>query len=60
MPSAIHQILLKKLNETSVVLLGIDVWSNRQMSSYIGVSIHLFQIKATQSYADLQTIVTCT
>jgi len=37
--SVIHQILLK-LNETSEVLLTIDVWSNRQMRSYTGVTVH--------------------
>jgi len=36
----IHQILLKKLIETSWVLLTIDVWSNRQMRSYIAVTVH--------------------
>jgi len=36
----IHQILLKKLNESSEVLLTIDVWPNRQMRSYIGVTVY--------------------
>jgi len=37
---------VKKLNETSEVLLTIDIWSNRQMRSYIGVTSHSFQIKS--------------
>jgi len=57
MSSVIHQILLKTLNETSEVLLAIDVLCNRQMSSYIGVTFH-FKLKAAQCYAGLQTIVT--
>jgi len=32
--SVIHQILLKKLNETSDVLFTIDVSSNRQVRSF--------------------------
>jgi len=40
MSSVIHQILLKKLKEISEVLLTNDVWSNKQMSSEIGVCIH--------------------
>jgi len=30
----------EKLNETCEVLLTIDYWSNRQMRSYIGVTVH--------------------
>jgi len=45
MPTVIDQILLKKLNETSEVLLTIDIWSNRKVRSYIGVTAHSFQIK---------------
>jgi len=42
----IHQTLLEKLNETNEVLLTIDIWSNSQMRSYIGVTVHSFQIKS--------------
>jgi len=44
MSTVIHQILVKKLNETSEVLLTIDFWSNRQMRSYIGSTVHLYEI----------------
>jgi len=40
MSTVIHQILVKKLSETSEVLLTIVVWSNSQMGSYIGVTVH--------------------
>jgi len=46
MSTVIHQILVKKLNETSEVLLTIDFWSNRQMRSYIGSTVHLYEIKS--------------
>jgi len=42
----IYQVLLKKLNESSGVLLTIDVRSNRQMRSYTGVTVISFQIKS--------------
>ena len=32
--------LVKNLNEASEVLLTIDIWSNRQMRSYIGIIVH--------------------
>jgi len=32
-------MLLKKLNETSEVLWTIDFWSNRQMRSYLGITV---------------------
>jgi len=35
-----HQILVKKLNETSAVLLTVDVCSSRRMSSYIDITVH--------------------
>jgi len=37
---------VKKLNEASEVLLTVDIWSNRQMRSYIDVTAHSFQIKS--------------
>jgi len=46
MSNVIQQILLEKLSETSEVLLTIDIWSNSQMRSYIGVTAHSFQIKS--------------
>jgi len=41
MSTVIHQMLVKKLNETSEVLLTIDYWSNRQMPTYMGITVHL-------------------
>jgi len=43
MSTVIHQKLKKKFNETTMVLLTIDFWSNRQMNSYIGLglTVHL-------------------
>ena len=48
MSTAMHRILVKKLHETCEVQLTIDFWSNRQMRSYIGVTVHFisFQIKS--------------
>jgi len=43
------QRFTKKLNKTSEVMLTIDVWSNRQMRSYIQILGSLFisfQIKS--------------
>jgi len=41
MSTVVHHILVKKkLKETCEVLLTIDYWSNRQMPSYIGVTVH--------------------
>ena len=40
MSTAMHRILVKKLNETCEVQLTSDFWSNRQMRSYIGVTVH--------------------
>jgi len=41
MSTVIHQILVeKKLNETCEVLLKTDHWSNRQMRSYISITVH--------------------
>jgi len=37
---------VKKINKTSEVLLTVDICSNRQMRSYIGVTAHSFQIKS--------------
>ena len=48
--SVIHQILLKKLNETSEVLLTIDIWSNRQIHSYIGVTVHFSGVRKIFSW----------
>jgi len=59
MSSLIHQILLKKLNETREDLLTIDIWWYRQMRSYTGVTVQ-FKLKAAQCSAGLQTIVTRT
>jgi len=40
MTTMIHQILVKKLNDTYEVSLSIDHWSNRQMPSYIGITVY--------------------
>jgi len=40
MSTMIHLVLVKKLNETYEVLLTIDFWSNRQMRSCIGITVH--------------------
>jgi len=37
----IQQILAKKLNETSKLLLTVDVCANRQMRSYVGITVHI-------------------
>jgi len=39
MSTVIHQILVK-LNQRGLQWLTIDVWSNKQMRSYIGVTVH--------------------
>jgi len=36
----IHGYWLKKVNGTSEVLMNIDFWSNKQMCSYIGITVH--------------------
>jgi len=41
MSTVIHQILVKKLNETREVLLTIDFWFNRQMCSYIWITVQI-------------------
>jgi len=40
MSTVIHQIMIKKLDETCEVLLTIDYWSTKQMPSYIGIIVH--------------------
>jgi len=40
MSSVIHQILLKNTQRNQRGLLTIDVWSNRQMCRFIGVTFH--------------------
>jgi len=39
MSTVIHQILVK-LNQRGLQWLTIDVWSNKQMRSYIVVTVH--------------------
>jgi len=39
MSTMIYYLLAKKLNETSEVLLIIDFWSNRDLRSYIDITV---------------------
>jgi len=41
----IHGYWYKKHNKTSQVWLTIDVWSNRQMRSYTGITVHFISNK---------------
>jgi len=58
MSSVIHQILPKTLNETSEVLLTIDVLvQSTDAQLYCRHFSFHFKLKAAQCYAGLQTIV---
>jgi len=48
---------VKKLNETNKVLLTIDVWSNRQMRGYLGITVYFISNeKLYSAMLRLQTI----
>jgi len=53
----IHGYWWNKLNETSEVLWTTNFWSNRQMRSYIGITVHfIWNEKLHNAMLRLQTI----